>query len=286
MNHERIGSLIWRLIYPILIFIGAELIVEIIAMLFFVMPGLNDGTFVNLSQEEITEMAKNFITENALYIVIARAVILTPICCILMKYDDKTDVRYGRYVTYEEYNKNWLWLLIPAGIGAAIGFNGLISVSGIEAYSEGYKEVAKATYSGSVGIQILASAIAAPLVEELVMRGLLYKRLRHHMNSIWCMLITATMFGLIHGNIVQFLYAFLVGILLGYVFEKFKTLWAPVIFHSAANLISIIITIVLGKMEKELTLGAVMLISVIALAVATLALKFIDIKVNRCVKTD
>ena len=89
--------------------------------------------------------------------------------------DTRLDVYYERDFKYTDYRKTWLILLVPAGICAAIGFNGLVSLSGIEKFSKAYQAVEKITYSGNLFVQIMASAIAAPIVEELLFRGLIFK---------------------------------------------------------------------------------------------------------------
>lgn len=271
----------WRLIYPLLIFIGAEFIVEFIAMMYFVVPGIRDGIFIELDTNEIAELATQFVYDNSLYITVGRALLLGPVFMLVMKHDIKYDIMLDRYVEYDSFNKWYMLVLIPAGIGAAIGFNGLVSLSGIAKYSKVYNELSKMVYNGNIFIQILAAAIAAPIVEELLFRGLIYKRLRYHLSSTWCILISAAVFGLIHGNIVQFVYAFLVGTLLAYVYEKFKTIWAPILMHGMANLSSVLITEFLPEYEGNLSIGDVMLISVIALAVTFFTLKIVDLKVNR-----
>ena len=271
----------WRLIYPLLIFIGAEFVVEFIAMMYFVVPGIREGIFIELDTNEIAELATQFVYDNSLYITVGRALLLGPGFMLVMKHDIKYDIRLDRHVEYDVFNKWYMLVLIPAGLGAAIGFNGLVSLSGIAKYSKVYNELSKMVYNGNIFIQILAAAIAAPIVEELLFRGLIYKRLRYHLSSTWCILISAAVFGLIHGNIVQFVYAFLVGTLLAYVYEKFKTIWAPILMHGMANLSSVLITEFLPEYEGNLSIGDVMLISVIALAVTFFTLKIVDLKVNR-----
>ena len=71
------------------------------------------------------------------------------------------------------------------------------------------------------------------------------------------------------------------GLLLAYAYEKFKTIWAPVIMHAAANTSAVLLTEFVPAIDGDLTIGALMLVSVISLAVTFVGLKFIDIKVDR-----
>ena len=54
--------------------------------------------------------------------------------------------------------------------------------------------------------------------------------------------ISALIFGIIHGNVVQGIYAFIIGICLAYIYERYNTLLAAVLFHMSANLMSVIMT--------------------------------------------
>ena len=59
--------------------------------------------------------------------------------------------------------------------------------------------------------------------------------------------VSALFFGLFHLNVVQGLYAFIIGLLLAYVYEKYKSIWAPILFHVAANSVSIFLTEVIEE---------------------------------------
>ncbi len=58
------------------------------------------------------------------------------------------------------------------------------------------------------------------------------------MAIFWSSLI----FGAYHGNIVQFIYAFLCGVALAWSYEKFGTVIAPIVGHICMNLVSLILT--------------------------------------------
>ena len=281
-SRESTGSLVWRCIYPFLIFMGAEMAVEIIMIMAYVV--MNSGTMFTDSGFDVQAYANgmiDFINKYSLYLIIVSGAILVPIYAFLMKKDRQKDVMVGNPTEYTPYNKSFLLLLPVAGFAASIGFNGVVTLSGIAKYSPTYQAVEQVVYSGNIYVQILASVVAAPLVEEMLLRGLLYKRMRTRLKETPAMLISAAIFGLIHGNIVQFVYAFLLGILLCYVYEKFKTIWAPVIFHAGANLIAILITEFFAEFDAGLTIGSVMLITVISLAITFLILKLFDLKISR-----
>lgn len=80
--------------------------------------------------------------------------------------------------------------------------------------------------------------ILAPVVEELVFRGATLRALfkvfpegRHW----WAIAISALLFALIHGNLSQGLHAFIIGMLLGWLFYRTRSIVPGVMFHLVNN---------------------------------------------------
>ncbi len=86
--------------------------------------------------------------------------------------------------------------------------------------------------------RILCYEIVAPISEELLFRQVIYKRLRQ-ISPLWvAVIISAALFGLYHGNLVQGIYAFIMGCFLALVYEWTGSFVAPVLFHMVANHLS------------------------------------------------
>lgn len=102
------------------------------------------------------------------------------------------------------------------------------------------EQTQKMTENTSILWMILWTAVTAPLVEELICRGLIYRRLRDY-TGIWpSVVISGLMFGLYHGNVVQAIYASILGCLMAILVEISGSLWASILFHMGANLISVL----------------------------------------------
>lgn len=91
-------------------------------------------------------------------------------------------------------------------------------------------------YPHSIGF-FIAAVLLAPLAEELLFRGLLY-RVLSPLGAKRCILLTALVFAFMHGSLYQIPYAFLAGLFLGYLREKSGALLYPVLFHVTSNLLS------------------------------------------------
>ncbi len=87
---------------------------------------------------------------------------------------------------------------------------------------------------------VLWTAVVAPLVEEVVCRGLVFGRLRDYLGRWSAIVISGLMFGIYHGNVVQAIYASILGILMAILVELTGTLWSSILFHVGANLISVL----------------------------------------------
>ena len=88
----------------------------------------------------------------------------------------------------------------------------------------------------------LTLALAAPLEEELIFRGMTYRCLRT-VSGFWpSALGCALLFGLMHGAAAQGIYAGFLGVLLAAVYERFSCLAAPVLLHGTANLTALLLT--------------------------------------------
>ena len=83
---------------------------------------------------------------------------------------------------------------------------------------------------------IIALAIAAPVVEELLFRGLVQDFFGEVYPKWIAIFITATIFGLIHLNPFSVINAFWGGLVYGYVRYETGSLWPSIFLHSMWNL--------------------------------------------------
>lgn len=99
-----------------------------------------------------------------------------------------------------------------------------------------------------IWISFIATAVLAPLVEELLFRKLLIDRMSAYGEKL-AVFISGLAFGLFHGNFSQFFYAFFLGLLFGYVYVKTRNVWYTITMHATINLIS---GVVMGYLADKL----------------------------------
>lgn len=130
--------------------------------------------------------------------------------------------------------------LFPSGVALAVtlslGLNMLIGygVTYFQVFSDSYEAAAVKT-TLPFGLGILYYVFLSPLAEELVFRWLLYGRIKKGFGVKISVVISALFFGVYHGNVPQGIYAFIMGMLLAFLYEKSQNFLLPVVFHIVAN---------------------------------------------------
>lgn len=83
-------------------------------------------------------------------------------------------------------------------------------------------------------LSILYTCVVGPITEELFYRGFVLKAFSR-VSQRFGIIISALFFGLSHGNIAQFVLAFIVGIFMGYIDIKHNSVLPSIIAHIAVN---------------------------------------------------
>ena len=100
-------------------------------------------------------------------------------------------------------------------------------------------------------LQALVMVILAPLIEEYVFRKQLIDRMDVYGERL-AAVTSALMFGLFHGNLSQFFYAFALGLVLGYVYLKTGRLRFSVSIHMLINFLGgVLAPWVIGRVDPE-----------------------------------
>ena len=124
----------------------------------------------------------------------------------------------------------------------------------------------------------IAIVITAPFIEELIFRGIILDGLLRNYSPVKSIIISSFMFGLVHLNPWQFMSAFILGLLSGWVYYQTGKLTLAIIVHLVNNFIAFI-GIFLSEpasYEKSLTelygsLTSLVLITLTALIILGLA---------------
>lgn len=93
----------------------------------------------------------------------------------------------------------------------------------------------------SVKISVLIVAVlAAPLVEELLFRGLIQTLIRSYIGRPWLsVILTSILFAMVHEDLAHWPALFALSMAIGYAYEKSGSLWQPLFIHAMFNGMSV-----------------------------------------------
>lgn len=111
--------------------------------------------------------------------------------------------------------------------------------------SEAYDGVQQTIGLG--GWAILSSIVAAPILEEVFFRGLVFESCAERWSRGVGLIVSALLFGVIHIIPVQMINAFVVGLILGYVYLRTRSLVSVIIIHAINNAIAYTTMAILGS---------------------------------------
>ncbi len=100
-------------------------------------------------------------------------------------------------------------------------------------------------------ITAVYSCLVAPVIEELLCRGFVLKNLSR-VSQRFGIMVSALFFGLMHGNVSQFIFGFIMGIFLAHINIKHNSLLPSIIVHAFANTFSIV-TAYSGLLDNQFT---------------------------------
>lgn len=128
-------------------------------------------------------------------------------------------------------------------------------------------------------LTIIYTCVVAPVTEELLYRGFVQKAFSK-VSQHFGILMSALFFGLGHGNIAQFTFAFILGIFMGYLSVKHNSIIPSIIVHAATNIISTIMTIVNNFFSGNIRLQWILNIFILLCSIVGFSMLIIFCKNN------
>ncbi len=90
----------------------------------------------------------------------------------------------------------------------------------------------------AAALVFFATVLAAPVLEEIFFRGVLYGAMSRWVPRLLAAVLQAALFAAAHRSESQFLPIFVMGLLLAWLYERTGALWAPITFHAMNNLVA------------------------------------------------
>jgi len=249
----------WRLISPLLIFFALNTLAQMIIAT-FVLAQSRMGEILeaiegqrvtieniryiqsNLPPGDVAENAR-LIASYAPYILVFGGILTLIYSVLAFRKDRKEEVEAGLFT--KKVPKIWQYSLI-AGLGLAVCFGLSFLLIMLQMAIPGFRASQVAGAGGALSVvpfwfRLLGLGVVIAVAEEYIFRGLIFKRQRETNGFVRSMVMSSLIFAIIHSTTVQMIYAFALGILCAYVYEKFGSLIAPITLHVVTSITSLLL---------------------------------------------
>lgn len=238
-------------ILPFLIDYAVSMVIQIIVVMKLMLPEIPkmvQSVPTDNPQDAMQKIMETYmpklLEEYISYIPLVTIIVaLAVIPAFVMMY--RNDIRYEHEQGVLPREKTpFSKYVVIAGIAVplAVAATNLLTLSNLTVSSEAFRAVSTNLYSINFGLQLLGYGLIVPIAEELMFRGLVYKRLAFMNGKKAAMLFSALIFGLYHGNLPQGIYGFVVGLVSVYLYEKYGSIKAPILLHASMNITSVVAT--------------------------------------------
>ena len=237
----------WKLIYPLLLFYCAHyLFNHLIRSAVYYLSEQSETLYKLLTIENAATKEVSFAVDvAAIMTMISSALVVF----IMYKMGaGEPSLKRGNNPKLKFEGSDWFkWIMIA--LCMAVGINILFSALGVLNFAD-YAKTADGLYSVSFGIGILLYGVFSPIMEELIFRGILFTQGKTLMRPKAAAILSALAFGFFHGNSVQMVYGFILGLVLSYAYHYSGQFIVPVVLHSVVNLV-VYVSSTLGMFNVE-----------------------------------
>lgn len=233
MNRSYFGKIIRILIWPVLVGIGQFLIVAILSLMFMqsqvnqmklAYPSESEEQIIErVNQMDLSVPLNDYMESHMIYIVLINFLIFIPI--LVHQYHKLKQNKAKQKSSFSIFG-----ILSP--IAFCLVFH--IPLIGMGVHYE-------VTESSYFWILILSEGIIGPILEEYLFRGVVYHKLKELYTTKNAMIYCTILFALFHDNLLQIVFALLLGTILISLYEKYQDIKMPILFHSIVNLISLLL---------------------------------------------
>ena len=238
---ETEGRKLWRAVYPVLTYWAASMVISVIFSMVVVAQVMGQSGAAGVW--DLEGMLAESVQRLAGYtyaMSMASALLTLPFMLLYRRWDQKRFQAAGRIRRFAKAPWFQYVPVVILGLSSCLLLNNLMNLSGLMAvYETTAEELSGVLYQGRLVLEVLGIGILVPIVEELVFRGVTMSRLEEYWGRKYAILLSAVLFAVIHGNLLQGLYTLPLGLLLAYVRDRYHSLLAPILLHSAANLLSV-----------------------------------------------
>ncbi|MBO5488438.1 MAG: CPBP family intramembrane metalloprotease [Eubacterium sp.] len=249
---EKVKALLWSALF-LAIPIGMQFVLGFSYMIQAIISSIQTGVTVQMNDManmspgmEVFSNSISLMEEGWMLILLSLMTDGMMLACFGLWYYFR-EKKFGFKPDYSKgLSANNIGCLIGIGIFSQFAINivivmiHIIMPSAFERYSEisGLFDMSTAP----AWLMILAVCIVGPIAEEVMFRGMIYGCIRRSFGMWPAAIISAVLFGVYHMNLVQGIYAAVLGVVLALVYEKTQTIYGSIIFHVVFNTSSYVVS--------------------------------------------
>lgn len=232
---RTVGYMAWGLvIYTIISNIIAIVGILIYIILKNIVILLNTPNWRALSSEEVSGMFSDYV-EEGIYGILSCIIVVVGVCFLCLYFRKRVDRRQMFAIRQKMELKTFLKIFcVFMGVQLVIEpiFAGMESLFNLFGYSV-LTSLEEASMDCTSTSMVLYAVLLGPIAEELVYRGFVLTSLKKY-GKIFSIIISSMLFGVMHENLPQSIFAFGVGLVLGYVAMEYSIGWA-ILLHIMNN---------------------------------------------------
>lgn len=219
---------------------------------------------------DITNVYVELVGSLTVYIEIMLLIFM--LCIFIIKHKHHSDRFAFRKIEIQD-----IFLFISVGLALNIVSSIAVNLLDTELVeSTGYEDTTTLLIQGGFLGVMLGIGICAPICEEITFRYLIFHCL-NKVNTILAIVVSALLFGIAHGNIIQGTYAFCFGLVFSIINFKYKSILPSIIMHLSVNISSVILISVENIGEQLLYMLLAFILSTFIITVMEIK-KAVDIK--------
>ena len=170
-----------------------------------------------------------------------------------------------------------LLVLIGAGGCMAANFATTFIVSFFSGFGVDlpYSQTETPTEPLAIVLMFIKVAVVPALIEEFAVRGVMLPVFRRY-GDTFAVVASSAVFALLHANLVQFPFAFSVGLVLGYIACRTNSIWYGVLIHALNNAVSCTETLLYEFLPDATasSVSTIIMVSILAIGVLALLMYF------------
>ncbi|MDE6254530.1 MAG: CPBP family intramembrane metalloprotease [Lachnospiraceae bacterium] len=262
---EDKATRIWKIISPPIVYLFVQMIMELViavSAVFLELTGIYKKYGLIKDSSAVVEKIWYLVEQDATYTVALSAIAVIVIFGRTMLLSGRKD---------NKIESSDIFPVVFFAVMLSLAVSNLISAIQIDNIYGSYESASGNLLQGNIIYRLVAIGILTPVAEEIIYRGLVYDRAKKEFGTIGAMIVSSAAFGIFHFNLVQGIYAFLIGIAFAWFYEKFGSLSVSIFMHMAINIVAVLLDYygVTAITENSLVIRIVLMLAEFAAAAYT-----------------